>query len=207
MTEIFDKGGPLMYLILLCSIVSCAIFIERLYHFKRADIPVNNFMKDLRDKIRKQLYVEAITFCSETSGPISAVLKSGLVKHESGRTRIRESMEDASIHELSRLEKNIPIIATVSHISPLLGLLGTVLGMIECFMVIQTKSGIVNPTDLAGGISEALLTTAGGLVVAIPSYMAYSYLISRVEGYSMEIEKTTTEIIDLIEESKKEFKI
>ncbi|EKD28220.1 MAG: hypothetical protein ACD_79C00385G0008 [uncultured bacterium] len=79
--------------------------------------------------------------------------------------------------------------------------------MIECFMVIQTKSGIVNPTDLAGGISEALLTTAGGLVVAIPSYMAYSYLISRVEGYSMEIEKTTTEIIDLIEESKKEFKI
>jgi biopolymer transport protein ExbB len=108
-------------------------------------------------------------------------------------------MEESMTREISRLEKNIPIIATVSHISPLIGLLGTVLGMIEAFMVIQSKGGVVNPADLAGGISEALITTASGLVVAIPSYMAYSFLTSRVEAFSMEMEKNASEIVDLIE--------
>lgn len=205
--EIFIKGGPLMYLIFGSSIVSCAVFFERLFHFYRAEINLKPFMDGLIEKIKNFQYVEGITYCSENKGPIAAVLKSGLVKHDHGRERIKEAMQDGMIHETSRLEKNIPIIATISHITPLLGLLGTVLGMIEAFMVIQSKGGIVNPADLAGGISEALITTAAGLVVAIPSYMAYSYLVSRVDNFDMKIEKSSTEILDLIEESKKEYKI
>lgn len=205
--EIFEKGGPLMYLIFICSIVACAVFFERIYHFKRASINVKEFMDKIRQKIHEKLYLEAITLCSDTNGPIAAVQKSGLVKHDHGRNRIKESMDDGMVHEVSRLEKNIPIIATISHITPLLGLLGTVLGMIEAFMVIQSKGGIVNPADLAGGISEALITTAAGLVVAIPSYMAYSYLVSRVENFVMEMEKVSSEVVDLIEHSKKGFQV
>jgi biopolymer transport protein ExbB len=203
--ELFNQGGSLMYLIFFCSIISCSVFFERLYHFRKARLKVKPFMEKLRSQIKDQLYVEAITFCAESQGPVAAVLKSGLVKHQEERHRIKEGMQDGMTHEISRLEKNIPIIATISHITPLLGLLGTVLGMIEAFLVIQSKGGIVNPADLAGGISQALITTAAGLVVAIPSYMAYSYLVASVDGFIMDVEKAATEVTDLVEASKKEY--
>lgn len=197
--DIFIKGGPLMVLIFGCSIVSLACFVERVYHFRRARLKIRPFMEKLKAMISKGLFEQAVSTASSRPGPVAAVLKSGLVKHGLKRERIKESMEESMTREISRLEKNIPIIATVSHISPLIGLLGTVLGMIEAFMVIQSKGGVVNPADLAGGISEALITTASGLVVAIPSYMAYSFLTSRVEAFSMEMEKNASEIVDLIE--------
>ena len=205
--KIFIDGGPLMWPILICSIGSCAIFIERFYHFKRATIKLNDFIVELKKKISNNQFVEAITYCSETAGPISAILKGGLVKHDEGRDRVKEAIEDNMIHEFSRLEKYIPIIATISHVTPLLGLLGTVIGMINAFSIIQLKGGIVNPSELAGGISEALITTASGLAVAIPSYMAYSYLVSCVQTFTMQAEKSSTEVVDLIEKSKKGFKV
>ena len=205
--ELFIKGGPLMYLILLSSIVSTAVFFERLYHFKRASVKLPVFLTSLKELIVKKQYLESIRFCADSKGPVPSVLKGGLVKHDDGRDRVKEGMQDNMVNEVARLEKNIPIIATISHITPLLGLLGTVLGMIKAFIVIQAKGGMVNPADLAGGISEALITTAAGLVVAIPSYMAYSYLVSRVHNFAFDMEKSATEIADLLEKAKKKHSI
>lgn len=205
--EIFTKGGPLMFVIFACSVVAFSLFFERLYHFRKANVDWDAFMGELRKKVKGQLYMDAITFCSNSHGPLAAVMKSGLLKHEAGRDRIREAMEDASVHEFSRLEKHIPLVAMISHVSPLFGLLGTVLGMIDCFHVIQTKAGLVTPSDLSGGISQALLTTAAGLVVAIPTYLAYGYLVSRIEIFAVQIEKSSTELTELIEDSKRTYKI
>jgi biopolymer transport protein ExbB len=202
--ELFIKGGPLMYPILVCSIVSCAVFFERLYHYRRATLNLDPFMKKLRELISKDRMVEAITFCADSPGPVAAVLKNGLIKHQATRERIKEGIEDSVTHELPRLESNIQLLAISSHVTPLLGLLGTVLGMIECFRVIQTKAGIVNPSDLAGGISEALITTAAGLTVAIPAYLAYSYIVARLETFTIQIERSGTELVELLEEIQKE---
>ncbi|MBN2145167.1 MAG: MotA/TolQ/ExbB proton channel family protein [Candidatus Aureabacteria bacterium] len=202
--ELFIKGGPLMYPIVLCSIVSCAVFFERLYHFKRASLNLDPFMKKLCELMRSRRWVEAITLCSDSPGPVAAVLKNGIIKHDENRELIKESIENSITHEMPRLERNVQLLSISAHIAPLLGLLGTVLGMIECFRVIQTKAGIVNPTDLAGGISVALITTAAGLTVAIPSFLAYSFTVARIDIFSVQIERSSTEILELIEEIKKE---
>src|SRR3990167_7257895 len=124
--------------------------------------------------------MEALEICNKTQGPIANILKAGILKHDRPRQEIREAIEDASIHAVPRLEKNLPVLATVAHVSPLLGLLGTVTGMVAAFQVIESKATAlnpVNPGDLAGGIWEALLTTVFGLCVAIPTYVAYNYLL------------------------------
>jgi len=112
-------------------------------------------------------------------------------------------VEEAGLYEVPRLEKNMPALATVAHITPLLGLLGTVLGMVRCFQVIQDKATSLNPVspgDLAGGIWQALLTTVAGLSVAIPTYVAYNYLINKVDGFVLDMEKSATDLINILTE-------
>jgi biopolymer transport protein ExbB/TolQ len=128
---------------------------------------------------------------------ISQIILAALLKHGSSREEIREAIEDTAHQEVAILEKNLPILATVGNIAPLLGLLGTVFGMIKGFQVISTI-GIGNPEALAGAISEALLTTAFGLSVAIPTIVAYNYLVNRVERQIKEMEATSTEILELL---------
>ncbi len=115
---------------------------------------------------------------------------------------IREAIEDAGIHEVPRLEKNLVVLATIAHISPLLGLLGTVVGMIRAFMTIEEMEGVVNPSHLAGGIWEALLTTAFGLLVAILAYVAYNFLVARVGKIVLDMETSATEVVNLLSEEE-----
>ncbi len=145
--------------------------------------------------------MEAIDLCDRTPGPIAHILKAGMMKHDRSRQEIKEAMEDASLYEVPRLEKRLNALATISHISPLLGLLGTVTGMVRCFQVIQSKSSSlhpVSPGDLAGGIWEALITTVAGLIVAIPTFVAYHYLVSRVNNFVLDMERSATELINIL---------
>ncbi len=187
-----------MYPILLCSILFVAILIERLYHYHRAQIDANEFISGIRDVLRKKEIAEAVSICDNTPGPVAHIVEAGILKHDRPREEIKETIGDAALHEIPRLEKNLNVLATVAHISPLLGLLGTVLGMIGAFQEIQRQSGRVNATDLAGGIWEALITTAAGLCVAIPAYVAYNYLVSRVGALVLDMEKSATEVVDLL---------
>jgi len=200
--NILMKGGPLIILIMLCSITALAIFLERLIHLHRAQIDTEKFLVGIRNIIRKGNIVEATSICENTPGPTAHILKEGLIRHDRDRAEIKEAIEDAGLHEVPRLEKNLPVLATIAHIAPLLGLLGTVSGMIKTFMMIQQKGGIVNPGDLAQGIWEALITTAAGLVVAIPSYVAYNYLVSRVDGFVLEMERSASELLNILTEGE-----
>jgi biopolymer transport protein ExbB len=158
-------------------------------------------MNKIGSTLKRNKVMEAIEMCNNTPGPIASIMKAGILKHDRPRNEIREAIEDAGVHEVPRLEKNLSALATIASISPLLGLLGTVTGMVRCFQVIQEKSTTlnpINPGDLAGGIWEALITTVAGLIVAIPTYVAYNYLVSRVDSFVLEMEKAATELVNIL---------
>ncbi len=196
--SIIEKGGPLMWPIIACSVIALTVFIEKMFHLYRARIDAGTFLRTVRQTVQKKGIKAAIYLCEETPGPIAAVIKAALEQHGKNKDEMKEAVEEVSLHEVPRLEKNLIIISTVAHISPLIGLLGTVSGMIRAFMKIQEKAGLVNPGDLAQGIWVALITTAAGLVVAIPAYVAYNYLASRVETQVLDMERCATDMINIL---------
>ncbi|MBI1883419.1 MAG: MotA/TolQ/ExbB proton channel family protein [Chlamydiae bacterium] len=193
-----QKGGPVMVPIILGSVLALTLVIERLIHFHRAQIDAEKFMSGIKNILKKGNIVEAISICDHTPGPIAHILKEGISKHDQGKVEVKGVLEEAGRHEIPRLERNLNVLATIAHVEPLLGLLGTVTGMIKCFMKIQQLQGVVNPGDLAAGIWEALITTAAGLVVAIPAYVAYNYLVSRVEGFVVDMEESANQLMKIL---------
>lgn len=182
-----------------CSILSFTIFIERLLHLRKSEINTNQFIIDVRNIIRDGNIVEAIQFCEKTGGTIANIVKAGVVKHNRGKEQIESAMEISGLVEIAQLEKNAKILSIIAHISPLIGLLGTVLGFIQAFSEMRL-SGLVDisTTRIGEAMEFALVTTAAGLVVAIPSIIAYNYIVSRVEGFVLEIQTTSAEIVDLL---------
>lgn len=205
MLEMILQGGPVMYPIILCSIIALAIVIERVYHLHRAKIDTRRFMDEMANVLKRNKIMEAIDICDNTPGPIAHILKAGVLKHDRPKHEIKEAIEEAGLYEVPRMEKNLTALATIAHISPLLGLLGTVVGMVAAFQVIQEKSTSLNPVspgDLAGGISVALVTTVVGLSVAIPTYVAYNYLVSRVNSLILDMERSSTDLINILTQKR-----
>lgn len=194
-----------MYLIIGCSILALAIFLERIWHLYTARINTAKFMQAVTGALRKNRIKESIDLCARVGGPLANILKAGILKHDRSRAEIKEAIEDAGLHEIPRLEKNISMLATIAHITPLLGLLGTVVGMVEAFRVIQEKATAlvpVNPGDLAGGIWEALITTVAGLSVAIPTFVVYNYLVNRVEFIVLDMERNSTDLVNILSQRR-----
>jgi biopolymer transport protein ExbB len=210
MWDLVQKGGPMMYLIILSSILAFAVTIERLYHLTRARIDANRFMNDIIAVLRRNKVIEAIEKCNRTPGPIAHIIKAGILKHDRSRPEIKEAVEEAAELEIPRLEKHLPILATIAHIAPLLGLLGTVTGMIKAFQVIQSKAlamAPVNPGDLAGGIWESLLATVAGIAVAVPTYVAYNYLVSQVDSLVYDMERSATDLVNLLSSKRDTYEV
>ena len=206
MFELFNKGGFLMYPIFFSSLLAIAIFFERMFYLKSIKTSTRKFGNRISDLIRKGNINFAISACRKNISPISQIILAALLKHGSSRDEIKEVIEDTARQEVTILERNLPILATIGNIAPLLGLLGTVFGMIKAFQVVSVV-GVGNPEALAGGISEALLTTAFGLSVAIPTIVAYNYLAHRVDRQIKEMESTSVEILELLtikQDSKEE---
>ncbi len=205
--EVIFRGGILMFPIMLCSVVALAITIERFFTLRRAKIDTREFMDTMRTVLRQNRTQEAIEICDETDGPIARITKAGILKHDRSKDEIREAVEDASHLEIPRLERYMSALATCANIAPLLGLLGTVAGMIKAFAEIQDKEGQVNPSDLAEGIGNALVTTASGLTVAIPTLVIYNYFVSRVENMILEMEVSASELVELLTQDRGEYEI
>lgn len=183
----------------ICSIASFTIFIERLIHLRKSEIDTNKFIIQLRQPIKEGHIVEAIQLCEKTRGTIANIIKAGLLKHNRSKEQIENAMEVSGLIEISQLEKNAKILSIIAHIAPLIGLLGTVLGFIQAFSEMRT-SGLVDisASRIGEAMEYALVTTAAGLVVAIPSVLAYNYIVSRIEGFVLEIQTTSAEIVDLL---------
>ena len=210
MWDIVQKGGPMMYLIILSSILAFGVVIDRIYNLRKARIDADKFMDGITSVLKRNKIIESIEMCNNTPGPIAHIIKAGILKHDRSKPEIKEAVDEAAQLEIPRLEKHLPILATIAHIAPLLGLLGTVTGMIKSFQVIQAKALAltpVNPGDLAGGIWEALLATVAGLAVAIPTYVAYNYLTSQVDSLVYDMERSATDLVNLLSSRRDTYEV
>jgi biopolymer transport protein ExbB len=197
MLEIVKAGGWLMVPIVACSVVAVAIFFERLWTLQRKRVVPGTLTSEIWELVKhNQLDSRQIARIQQSS-PLGQVLAAGLAHRHSPREVMKESIEDTGRHVVLELERYLGPLGTIAAISPLLGLLGTVSGMIRAFTAI-TAQGVGNPTVLAGGIAEALVTTAAGLTVAIPSLIAYRYLRGRVDGLVVLIEKEAMAFIEAV---------
>jgi biopolymer transport protein ExbB len=194
---LFSKGGPLMWLILFNAALALMIFFERLFHYHRAHIHAGDFVSGIRNALGRGNDSEAVALCEDTPGPVAHVVKTAVINRDLPTDELREMLQDVARVEVSRLEKRLVALATIAQISPLIGFLGTVMGMISLFMEIQ-KTLLPSPGELAGGIWVALLTTAGGLAIAVPSYVGYNYLVTRVQNMLLDMEHATNEILGYI---------
>ena len=199
--QLIKAGGPIMVPILLCSLFALGIIIEKLVYFASIKTNVGVLKKSVFDLIKNNNIKEAVQICDENRSPVAGILRAGLIKFGSSRDSIKEAIEDVSLFEIPKLESRLSALATIAHISPLLGLLGTVTGMTASFHMIQIRAASLNPVtpgDLAGGIGEALLTTVAGLMVAIPTFVAYNYFVNRINHYVLEMERAATEIVNFM---------
>lgn len=194
--QLMRDGGPVLWIIGVCALIAMFIFFQKTFQFHREEVNVRELVRGLENVLRRNGFVEAISLCDNTPGPAARVLSSAILAYERKDEDLQQAIDDACLEELPKLEKNIDILSTIGFIAPLLGLLGTVLGMMETFETVNvTSSMALSSTELAGTIRMALITTAGGLAVAIPCYVAYNYLISRVNAITLDMEKAASEII------------
>lgn len=198
--EIFLKGGPLMWAILFCSVVGLAVIIDRFLVLRKAKINLPAFMVRLRGFIKNKDMSGAASFCMQEKSPIANMVRKGLKKFGLGHARVKEAIENAGRQEIGKLEKGLSILATIAGVAPLIGFLGTVTGMIQAFMTIEDLAGAANPSDLAGGIWEALTTTAFGLIVGIPAFAFYNYFLNSVKRFVADMETVANDVVDTMQD-------
>jgi biopolymer transport protein ExbB len=193
-------GGPMIWVILAASAAAVAVFIERMLHYHRAQINSAEFLNGVRNVLKRDNVIEALAICDATPGPVPRLVKIAILNRDRGRDGVREALEDAGSLEVPRLEEKLNLLATIAQIAPLIGLLGTAMGFIHIFGVIENSGLQAHVGQLSRGIWQALICTAAGLAVAIPSYAAYNYLVSRVNSIVLDMEQVSTEILNIVTE-------
>ena len=199
MYQYLVKGGILMVPILACSIIGLAVFFERLWTLRPSRNIPRPLLRRSEDLVRRGQVDEAMALCRRSRSPMGRVINAALKNAGLGREAIKEAVQEVGRREAATLERYVGILGTVANVSPLLGLLGTVSGMIKAFTVISVQ-GVGNPASLAGGISEALITTAAGLSVAIPTFVAYRYFIGKTDRLVLELEQHAIHFVDLVKQ-------
>jgi biopolymer transport protein ExbB len=198
--EYFRQGGIFMYPLLFFSVLAATVAIERFIVFSKAKVNVSDFLT----KIRKALLVnrnvkEAIKICEQSKGPVASVMKAGLLRYGHPREDIEKTIENAALYELDRLEKRLGVLATTANVAPMLGFLGTVAGMIKSFATLA-EQGLTNPAAVAVGISEALITTAAGLIIAIPAQLVYNWYTTKITRFVRDIETASNMLVETFSE-------
>ncbi len=201
--SILSKGGWLMIPLVIISFIAVVIIIDRYITIKKSKLNVPAFLVKIRGMLIKEDISGAMSYCIEEKSSAANIIKSGLKKYQLGHERVKESIENAGRQEIAQLEKGLSVVATIAGIAPLIGFLGTVTGMIQAFMRIQDLQGSANPSDLAGGIWEALITTAVGLAIGIIALAFYNYLTGSINKLVLDMEVVSNDVLDIIEETNR----
>ena len=201
--KLMEDGGPIMWVILFCSLVALFIFLKKVFQFHREEINVGEVLRGLFNVLRRDGFVEALTLCDHTPGPAARLLAAAIRAYERGDSDIRKAVDDAALEEIPKLERHINLLGTLGFVLPLIGFLGTVLGMMRVFEAAQ-GSEMFSASDIAGAVNMALLTTAAALAVAIPCYLAYNYLVARVDSITLDMEKASLEMLGFMERRRRE---
>ncbi len=206
-TELFQQGGALMWAILAASVVGVGVFLERMWSLQRSRVHPRAFVERIRALVAKGKTSEALLLCEENGSSIAIVMAGALRAYENANERrdIKEAVEEVGAREVAHMDRNVEIVGVIATITPLLGLLGTVVGMIQVFREFVTAyaSGAVGPDSFAQGIWQALITTAYGLTVAIPTLLLYRYLQGRNNALVLEMEEDAMGIVNLLEDGRR----
>ena len=200
--DLVFKGGIMMIPIFLLSVLGVYVFVERLRTLKQAMASPDAFMNQIKELVLKGDLSAAELLCSQSDTPMSRMIAKGLKRIGSSLKNIEASIENVGRIEIYRLEKNLSLLATIAGAAPMLGFLGTVMGMINAFMSIAQEEGAVSPKMLSAGIYEAMVTTAAGLVVGVLAYLAYNLLVTRMQKIIHSMEYSSIEFIELLQEPK-----
>jgi biopolymer transport protein ExbB len=201
MPTLLANGGPVIILILIAAAIAIAVFIERALHCHRAQINSAEFLNGVRNVLKRDNVVEAVSICDATPGPVARLVKTAILNRDKGRERVREAVEEAGLTEVPLLEEKLNLLATIAQIAPLLGLLGTIVGFMEIFSQLQEAGLYAQVGQLAHGIWKALICAAAGIAVAIFSHAGYNYLVSRVNKIVLDMERVSGEIVNIVTES------
>lgn len=194
MINILIQGGPFLWFIMASGIAALAIFLERWFHIHRAKIKTDDFLNGILNILSRNNVAEALTICKETPGPVAQVVRVAVMHSSQPPVLLNQAINGAALNEISRMERHFATLATIAHTAPVIGLLGTVAGMIQSFIAIQQKAPLVPAADLAGGVWTALIATAAGLIVGIFSYFTYNLLVVEESALVLDMERAANEI-------------
>lgn len=189
------QAGAIFWLILVLGIAATAVFFERLLKLRRAQIDSNDFLKGVCNVLEKHNAEEAMMICEETPGPVAAVVLTAIRHRQGSREAIREAVDNTGRAEISRLERRLASLAITCQIAPLLGLVGTLIGVIQIVRVLNEQAPVVQSTNLTAGLMHALVSTVAGLLVAAPCYVMYGLLMVRIERIVLDMEAAASEIV------------
>lgn len=199
MLDLIVRGGPVMIPLLICSVLMVAVSLERLFYLWRCRVDTEDLMDDVRLALQQGKILEAMQIAKKTRGPVAAVLAAGIAHYDRDKQHIKERLEEVGQEEVFRMERRLILLDVLVTISPLMGLLGTVIGIIKSFQVLAASGGVEQPAALSVGIAEALITTAAGLIIAIPGMLVYSYLTSLIDRLVADINKRSSELLAILE--------
>ncbi|QIF05202.1 MotA/TolQ/ExbB proton channel family protein [Roseimicrobium sp. ORNL1] len=202
MLDLISKGGALVWVLLGCFGLALAIFAERISYYHRAGMNVGEFLAGLASLIRRKNYAEALQECVATRVPAGRVLHAALLRHHATREQLKDIVQEAGQLEVPRLERYLSVLHGIAHATPLIGLLGTILGLMNTFTRLNNVNGYATPADVANGVFLALITSALGLVVAIPSYLFYSFLAAKARHLMHDLERAGIEIVNILEDNR-----
>ena len=198
------NGGAMVWLILIAGAVALVVFVERALFCHRSQINSAEFLNGVRNVLKRNNIVEAVSICDATPGPVARIVKTAILNRDKGRERVREAVEEAGLTEVPLLEERLNLLATIAQIAPLMGLLGTIIGFIRMFMVLQADglyAHLSGKDSLATGIWESLICAAAGIAVAIPTHAGYNYLVSRINKIVLDMERAAGEIVNIVTEN------
>ena len=198
--EMAAKGGPLMIVLLLLSILAIFIFGKKWWAIRRAGKIDKDFMMDIRDYIHEGKIKSARTLCSKYDTPVARMVEAGLARSTKSLSDVQTAVENVGNVEVARLEKGLPYLATISGGAPMIGFLGTVLGMVQAFFKMSNAGNNIDITLLSSGIYTAMITTVGGLIVGIIAYFGYNYLSARISSLIYSMESATIKLMDALSE-------
>jgi biopolymer transport protein ExbB len=199
------KGGPVMWPIILCSIFGLAIIIEKFYFLRRLKMDASGFAQEVFRDLKANKPQRALLLCEKNINfPLAAVFKIGIERRSLPSERLEKIMEQAGNNQVQKMEKMLGALASIIGIEPLLGFLGTITGLIRAFMTWEQAGANITVNALASGIYEAMITTAAGLIVAIPYYLCYNYFISRIKYISLDLNNHGVQLLEVIAEMKEE---
>lgn len=202
MPGLLEYGGSMMWVILACASAAIVVFLERMITYHRVQINSSEFINGVKNVLHSGNDLEAISICEATPGPIPRLVRSAVINRKKGKEGIREGLEECGLMEVPRLESKLNVLATIAQIAPLLGLLGTVLGLMAIYRTVEESGAagipVVTIPQLSRGIWQSLICTASGIALAIPCYAGYNYLVGRVNTIIIDMEKASMEILNIL---------